>query len=362
MDISSEVLSFVTKGSHRVCNDAERDDLVERLFRRQANKIPPYANFCRLVGFDFDGVKSVNDVPAFPQAAFKSSMWLGSEPRGEYAWFFQTSGTSTGRRGVRPVARMDVYEEVSVAGLVDMLRREFAELTQGLQQRCLSGTHHIELRLPFFFVKEDIQQAPNSSLSWMFEFWRRRLGTASSRFILQRGRIIEEALIEQIWRHPEQPVVIAGTALGLLSWAEQRGREFLLPNRSIVIETGGFKGRRRAMPKGELYKIFSQFFGLPQDRIVNEYGMTEIFSQSYARGVGGLHVSPPWLYVRMVDPFTGRLCVNGQTGVIEVVDLANVDCVPAVQTEDLGVIRKGGFELVGRASAELRGCSLEVGL
>jgi len=358
MDITDEILKFITQAGDSAGERAVFEDLALELCRRQANRVKVYGDFCRKVGVDLEKVRNVFEIPALPQAVLKYPTARDAKTEGEYVCFFETSGTSAGKRGIRPVARIDIYEKVCVTGLLRMLDREFPELffCNGRKNSRVKE----DVLLPFFFLKENTQEAPRSSLSWMFEFWRRTLGTESSAFLLEGGRVVEDAILKQVMREPQQPVIVAGTALGLLYWAEQRGRKFLLPPNSVVIETGGFKGRRREMPKSELYRLLSEFFSLSQDRIVNEYGMTEIFSQTYARGANGLHKSPPWLLVRIIDPFTGRVCVPGQPGVLELLDLANVDHVPVLQTEDLAVERSGGFELVGRASAELRGCSLEV--
>ena len=68
---------------------------------------------------------------------------------------------------------------------------------------------------------------------------------------------------------------------------------------------------------------------------------------------------PPWARVQIISPETGREVAEGETGLIRIFDLANVFSVAAIQTEDLGIRRGDGFELVGRAQlAEPRGCSL----
>jgi hypothetical protein len=93
---------------------------------------------------------------------------------------------------------------------------------------------------------------------------------------------------------------------------------------------------------------------------VNEYGMTELSSQLYARGIGP-HRAPPWLRTLVCDPATGRERQLGEVGLLRHVDLANVGSVVAVQTDDVGRAVDGGIELLGRVSgAVTRGCSLLV--
>ena len=136
---------------------------------------------------------------------------------------------------------------------------------------------------------------------------------------------------------------------------------------SRVMETGGYKNRSRTMPKEELHALITERLGIPRENIVCEYGMSELSSQAYDsvtsdewRVTGNsrlCHPSPvtrhfrfpPWARVQIISPETGREVAEGETGLIRVFDLANVFSVMAVQTEDLGVRRGDGFELIGRA-------------
>ena len=179
------------------------------------------------------------------------------------------------------------------------------------------------------------------------------------------------------------------------------------------METGGYKNRSRTMPKVELHALITERLGIPPENIICEYGMSELSSQAYDRFAGGLFLPhpgplpkerengrqsvgettvagnsqkrtllfplpegegqgegkravnahyfhfPPWARVQIISPETGREVAEGETGLIRVFDLANVFSVAAIQTEDLGIRRGDGFELIGRAAlAEARGCSL----
>jgi hypothetical protein len=140
--------------------------------------------------------------------------------------------------------------------------------------------------------------------------------------------------------------------------------KFNLPAGSRAMETGGYKNRSRELPKAELHSLIDGQLGISRDRIICEYGMSELSSQAYAMaGPAGqldrcFHF-PPWARAQIVSPETGREVGEGETGLIRIFDLANVFSVAAIQTEDLGIRRGDGFELVGRAQqAEPRGCSL----
>jgi hypothetical protein len=157
---------------------------------------------------------------------------------------------------------------------------------------------------------------------------------------------------------------------------------YRLAEGSRVLETGGYKGRSRSLPKTELHELITKHLGIPASHIVCEYGMSELSSQAYDKMIEATdkHGSntdseiqnsklkaqnsrtfhfPPWARVQIISPESGREVGDGKTGLIRIFDLANVFSLLAIQTEDLGIRRGAGFELVGRAQlAEPRGCSL----
>jgi acyl-CoA synthetase (AMP-forming)/AMP-acid ligase II len=130
------------------------------------------------------------------------------------------------------------------------------------------------------------------------------------------------------------------------------------------METGGFKRRARRIAPAELYAQIEQRLGVPPQRIVNQYGMTELGSQFYDSvlhlpGEARRKLGPPWARVVIVDPETGEPAAAGEVGAIAVLDLANTGSVLALQTADLGRALEGGFEVLGREpGAEARGCSI----
>ena len=166
----------------------------------------------------------------------------------------------------------------------------------------------------------------------------------------------------------KQPVILLGAAFSFVHWFDQLAESkecFNLPAGSRVLETGGYKGRSRALPKAELHTLISGFLGIPEARIVCEYGMSELSSQAYDRVANEDSHSqrrllfPPWARVAIISPETGREVADGETGLLRIFDLANVRSVLAIQTEDLAVRRGDGVELIGRVTqAEPRGCSL----
>ena len=162
-----------------------------------------------------------------------------------------------------------------------------------------------------------------------------------------------------------QPVALLGTAFSfvhLLDHCKAGQARHRLASGSRALETGGYKGRGRVAPKEELRQMMTRWLGIPASHIVGEYGMSELSSQAYDRVLpempGGFRF-PPWARARIISPETGGEAAEGETGMVRIVDLANVRSVLAVQTEDLAVRRGEGFELAGRAAGtSARGCSL----
>jgi hypothetical protein len=168
-----------------------------------------------------------------------------------------------------------------------------------------------------------------------------------------------------------QPVALLGTAFNfvhLIDTLAERRLQIMLPAGSRVMETGGYKGRSRSLPKVRLHGAISQTLGISRGNIVSEYGMCELSSQAYEHSLdaslsapptaGRFHF-PPWARFLVISPETGDAAGEGKPGLLRVFDLANVASVLAIQTEDMAIQREDGFELLGRAAlTEPRGCSL----
>jgi hypothetical protein len=214
----------------------------------------------------------------------------------------------------------------------------------------------------------------------MFETVRRKLGGAGVR--ASRAEFVGKLADDGSWtlgfdatlaalnsslvtRHPALLLGTAFTFVHLLDFLAENNLKFRLPENSVAMETGGYKNRSRALPKNELHALITERLGIAPGKIICEYGMSELSSQAYEQGVRSQKSEvrrfqfPPWARVQIISPETGREVGDGEAGLIRVFDLANVFSVAVIQTEDLGVRRGGGFELIGRAQlAEPRGCSL----
>jgi hypothetical protein len=171
----------------------------------------------------------------------------------------------------------------------------------------------------------------------------------------------------------DRPVHVFGTAflfVHLLDYLAREDRQLTLPAGSLLFETGGYKGQSRELSKQRFHEDLATALGIRRERILCEYGMSELSSQAYDLEIlSSMHPEPacrpryfrfpPWARVRVISPETGSEVGIGETGMVHVIDLANVWSSVSVLTEDIAVRQHGGFELLGRLkAAEQRGCSL----
>jgi hypothetical protein len=237
-----------------------------------------------------------------------------------------------------------------------------------------------DLRLAILTPKPS--QAPNSSLVHMFETIRTKLGAPESAFLgnlaADNAWTLDFAATVAALRasvESKRPLLLLGTAFSfvhLLDHLAEENLRFELPAGSRVMETGGYKGRSRTLPKEELHALITKQLGVPASAVICEYGMSELSSQAYdgraallrspkteGRAAVRPYHFPPWARAHIISPETGREVAEGETGLLRIFDLANVLSVMAIQTEDLAIRRGDGFELLGRAElSEPRGCSL----
>ena len=217
-------------------------------------------------------------------------------------------------------------------------------------------------RRPFLVAAPERTSHPASSLGEMVSWLREEhdSGTTAS-FLAARGLDCTGLARALDDRDPAEPVaLIAVTAalLRLTDHARSTGRCWQLPPGSLVIDTGGCKGYATDVARAEILARYEEVLGVPPEQVVNEYGMTEMCSQLYARGHGPWQ-APPWVRTVVCHPETGRAQPLGRPGLLRHFDLANLGSVLAVQTDDVGREVEGGIELLGRAvEAEARGCSL----
>lgn len=329
-------------------SDAEFAKMAGRVLRHQFDGSPAYRSLCERRGIARDDLDRWEESPMVPAMAFQH-LDLSSVP-GEPEAVFRTSGTSTGgrRRGRHPVPVLALYR---------------ASLLPPFRLHLLGGGGPMR----FVSLVPPAGGVPDSSLSYMVTAAADALATGVDWMVGGDGRL-DVAALRRVARETGaagEPVLLLGTALALLHALERLDGEPLpFASGTRIMETGGFKGRDRAVPRDELYGRLSAATGVPPERIVNEYGMTELLSQLYepvlaeGESARGWHVPPPWLRVRAVDPVSLAPLPEGGEGLLAFFDLANAGSVSHVLTQDVGAVRAGRVHLSGRLlGAEPRGCS-----
>ncbi len=323
------------------------EELALAAFGFQVERIEPYRRLCAARGALSGDVTDWRRVPPVPAAAFKS-LDLAAAPPVEV---FQSSGT-TGGPEARSVHRHPFPDLYRLA--IDASFPAF----------CLPAPPPV----PMLSLVPPREAAPESSLAFMIDHVLARWGAPGS-FAAAAGPRGVEAARARSWAAARQrerrPALVLGTSLALLQWTEALARQdlrFRLPAGSAVFDTGGFKGRSREVEPGDLLRRIAERLGVGSDRVVREYGMTELTSQLYTRALSGgdpdLFVAPHWARVRVLDPETLAEAPPGRPGLVSIFDLANLGSAVHLLTEDLGAIEEGGLRLLGRAAgAELRGCS-----
>ena len=332
----------------------EFEMLALELFALQFAHNLPYRRFCEAENRTPDRVRAWSEIPAVPTTAFKDFELTGI-PAGQRTAVFCSSGTTEQRlsRHFHNANSLALYE----LSVVEWAKRHLS----------LSGGSMI-------FLTPPAALAPHSSLVHMFDALRRH-ESARSTFTGQCDssgvwavNVPRVVSLLTVCAQSNEPVGVLGTAFNfvhLMDALREQNASFRLPAGSWALETGGYKGRSRSLPKAELHRLISEVLGLPLERIVCEYGMSELSSQAYDLSLvqpatrQRTFQFPPWARSEIVSPENVREVADGEIGLLRVYDLANVYSVMAIATEDLVVRRGSGFELIGRAArAEPRGCSL----
>ncbi|MDQ6630465.1 MAG: long-chain fatty acid--CoA ligase [Verrucomicrobiota bacterium] len=345
------------------------NELALNLFALQFESVGPYKNFCQGRNVSPKTISNWSEIPAVPTSAFKD-LEISSLPREERTHVFHSSGTT----GQKPSCHFHNAESLSIyeASLLPWFQKNFLGDPDALCKKEIIG---IREKPVCIFLTPNPKAAPNSSLVHMFETVRKEFGSLDSFFagkvandkswLLEIDPIIS-GLRESI--SADRPAAILGTAFSfvhLLDHFAENNIYYKLAPGSRVLETGGYKGWSREIPKSELHSLISKHLGIPASHIICEYSMSELSSQAYAGTQNSKFKTqkffqfPPWTRAQIISPETGKEVAENETGLIRIFDLANVRSVLAVQTEDLGISRGHGFELIGRAAlAESRGCSL----
>lgn len=311
-----------------IATPQEFDTVALRLFAHQAQRCKPYADYISLLGIDPHEVREVSDIPFLPIELFKShDIYCGdSEP--EIVFTSSNTGGTVPSRHM--MASTEDYRRTFIAA--------FEHFYGPVERWSIYGL------LPSYLERE------GSSLVYMVDELIRRAGSGG--FYLNDY----ERLIADI-ESDTKPKILLGVSYALWDLAEQYAPKL---SNTVVMETGGMKGRRKELSKSELHAILRSGLGI--EAIHSEYGMAELTSQAYSQGEG-IFTPPHWMRVLVRDvndPMDHAPAA--MRGGVDIIDLANISSCAFIRTQDMGrVFDDGRFMLEGRiAGSDIRGCNLLV--
>ena len=307
--------------------------LALEVFRYQAKNNETYSNYLNHLGIIPGNIHQLDRIPFLPIEFFKTHKIItGKDIPGK---IFTSSGTTGAGTSKHHVTDINWYRE--------SFTRTFQYFYGNPEQFCILAL------LPSYLERE------GSSLIYMMDYLIRNSNNPASGFYLDKPEVLTEKIVRL--REQNQKILLFGVSFTLLNLAEKYKPDL---SGQIVMETGGMKGRRKEIIREKLHEVLNNAFNTKV--IHSEFGMTELLSQAYSKGDGIFH-TPPWMKVLIRDSFDPFIYVKkGQSGGINIIDLANYNSCSFIETRDLGrLLPDGGFEILGRFdSSDIRGCNLMV--
>ncbi len=311
--------------------DREFDSLAIEIFEYQYQNTTVYREFCDHIGVGPKLVSQLEEIPFLPIELFKAKEIIAAGKTAEFC--FRSSGTTGNEVSKHYVADLELYR--------NSFRKAFEKFYGDIRNYCVLGL------LPSYLERKD------SSLVFMVEDFIRRSEHPASGFYLHDYKNLSRQLLSL--EEENTPVLLIGVTFALLDMAVSY--QHALKN-TIVVETGGMKGRRMELIREEVHRTLKEAWGLTE--IHSEYGMTELLSQAYSTGSGEFN-SPEWMRIMIRDTEDPRKILEpGFTGGINIIDLANIYSCSFIASQDLGkLLPEGGFEVLGRFDhSDIRGCNL----
>lgn len=312
-------------------NNAEFEALALDIFRFQFENNGVYRSFCDLLYKHPSDIKSLTEIPFLPIQFFKTHDVLSSRAKVEK--IFTSSGTTGSTTSKHQVTNLSIYEESYLKG--------FAHFYGNIED-------YVVLALLPSYLERD-----GSSLIYMVDDLIQKSKHQESGFYLNNLQDLAKTLNRL--EAKGQKTLLIGVSFALLDLVEQF--QFSLKH-TIVMETGGMKGRRKEIIRQELHDVLKKGFGVSQ--IHSEYGMTELLSQAYSKG-NGVFECAPWMKILTRDTEDALTVLPpNKTGGINIIDLANINSCAFIATQDLGKTSENNqFEIIGRFdNSDIRGCNL----
>ena len=322
-----------TQDIFTISSQKQFEKMALKVFRFQYENNLIYQEFCDFLKTNVQRVKSLEQIPFLPIQFFKSQKVVSN--KNSIQETFTSSGTTGLMTSKHFVTDISLYEE--------SYRKGFSQFYGNIEDYVVLAL------LPSYLERE------GSSLIYMVEDLIQMTNNTESGFYLHN----HEELIEKLVKldNGGQNVILIGVTYALLDLIEKQ--TFNLKN-TIIMETGGMKGKRKEMIREELHEQLCTGFGV--NAIHSEYGMTELLSQAYSLGEG-VFECPSWMQILVRDTEDALTFVKeGKTGGINVIDLANVNSCSFIATQDLGKKNPNTtFEVLGRFdNSDIRGCNLMV--
>lgn len=316
-----------------ISNAKQFEKIALKTFRFQYENNNVYREFCELLKVEKGNVKKLNQIPFLPIQFFKSHEIVSSiEPIQEIFTSSGTTGIITSKHLITDVSQ---YEK--------SYRNAFSDFYGNIEDYVVLAL------LPSYLERS------GSSLIYMVKDLIELSNNSNSGFYLNNYDELISKIIEL--DSSGQNVILIGVTYALLDMIDKQ--KFQLKN-TIIMETGGMKGKRKEIIREELHAILSEGFGVTS--IHSEYGMTELLSQAYSFG-NGIFECPNWMNILIRDTEDALSYVStGKTGGINVIDLANINSCSFIATQDLGKkYANNTFEVLGRFdNSDIRGCNLMV--
>ncbi len=327
-----KLMNKLTENIFQINSEQDFEAKALAVFRFQVENNSVYNQFIKYLNIKPSQVKTLMDIPFLPIEFFKSYQVVSAEP--PFDTVFKSSGTTGMSRSQHWVKYLKLYEK---------------SFKRGFEYFYGDVSNYAVIALLPSYVSQG-----HSSLVYMVDKLITKSAHPYSGFYLNDNRL---PMILNDLNKQQQKTLLIGVSYALLDLVESN--QFHLTN-TIIMETGGMKGRRKELLREELHKYLKKGFGVTQ--IHSEYGMTELLSQSYSKGAG-IFQTTPWqkIFIRDTeDPFT-YLPIH-KTGGVNVIDLANIYSCSFIATQDLGrKISTDQFEILGRFDhSDVRGCNLMV--
>lgn len=306
-------------------------------FQYQHNNI--YRRYSDSIHTQPESVDSIDKITFLPTQFFKTNSIKTTDFEPEI--IFESSGTTQTINSKHFVKNLAFYKKT--------FTQAFQLFYGPASEWCIIGL------LPSYLERK------NSSLITMTEeLIKESKHNLSGFYLYDHEKLYHTLLHNEIL---QQPTLLIGVTFALLDFAEKFDMHL---GNTIIMETGGMKGRREEITREEVHTILQKKLGVK--KIHSEYGMTEILSQAYSRG-DGLFKCPPWMRILIRDeddPLSIKkipiATKKTETGIINIIDLANIYSCSFIATEDVGKLHpNGSFEVLGRCdNTDIRGCSLLV--